>query len=108
MAGRYVERRGWETRVLRSPEGRRAIRGFANSYKDAVVENVPVRDGDLQQWYEETGRVRSGKLSLGTPTMEYSTGVSIWHIIEYGSRNNPPYRTLTRAAERLGLIWKGR
>lgn len=104
---RYVERRGWETRVLRSPEGRRAIRGFANQYKDSVVENVPVRSGFLQDWYESTGRVRSGKLVGGAPSMTYSTGVNIWHIIEYGSVKNPPYRVLTRAAEQLGLKWEG-
>jgi hypothetical protein len=108
MAGRYVERRGWETRVLRSPEGRRAIRGYANQYKDAVVENVPVRDGDLQDQYSASGRVRSGKLVGGVPSMEYWTGVHIWHIIEYGSIKNPPYRTLTNAALDLGLKWEGR
>jgi hypothetical protein len=28
---------------------------------------------------------------------------AIWHIIEFGSRNNPPYAPLRRAAEALGI-----
>jgi hypothetical protein len=30
---------------------------------------------------------------------------AIWHIIEFGSVNNPPYRPLTAAAERSGLTF---
>jgi hypothetical protein len=108
VSGRYVERRGWETRVFRSPEGRRAIRALANNYKDEVVVSVPVKDGDLQDQYSASGRVRSGHLSFGTPTMEYWTGVYIWHIIEYGSVNNPPYAVLRRAAESAGLHFEGK
>jgi hypothetical protein len=107
MSERYVEARGWETRVLRSPEGRVAIRGLANKMKDEIAQNVPVKDGDLQAWYERTARVRSGKLYLGTPSMEYSTGVNIWHIIEYGSVKNPPYAPMRRGAEAAGLAWAG-
>lgn len=29
---------------------------------------------------------------------------SIWHILEFGSVNNPPYRPLTRAVESVGLV----
>lgn len=28
---------------------------------------------------------------------------SVWHLIEFGSVNNPPYRPVTRAAQNLGL-----
>lgn len=108
MTARYVPVRGWETRVLRSPPGRAAIRGLANTMKDEIAQNVPIRDGDLQAWYESTARVRSGKLYLGTPSMEYSTGVSIWHIIEYGSVKNPPYAPMRRGALAAGLAWAGR
>lgn len=108
MAGRYVERVGWERSVLRSPEGRAAIRKFGNEYKEAVVANVPIRTGWLQEQYESTGRVTSGKLDLGTPTAKYSTGVHIWHIIEYGSIKNPPYAVLRRAAGELGLAFEGK
>jgi hypothetical protein len=31
---------------------------------------------------------------------------SIWHIMEFGSINNPPYRPLTTGAERIGLEFK--
>lgn len=28
---------------------------------------------------------------------------SVWHLIEFGSQNNPPYRPITRAAQNAGL-----
>ena len=94
--------------MLRQPEGRAAIRKFANEYKDAVPENVPVRTGELAAEYEATGRVRSGRLLYGTPTGEYWTGVHIYHIIEYGSIKNPPYAPLRKTADELHLPWEGR
>jgi hypothetical protein len=94
--------------MLRNPEGRAAIRKFANEYKDAVVENVPIRTGELQDEYEASGRVRSGHLLYGTPTMQYWTGVHIYHIIEWGSIKNPPYAPLRRTADSLGLAWEGK
>jgi hypothetical protein len=107
MPSHYDENPGWEKKVLRSPEGRATIRGVANLYKDAVIPMVPVKDGELQAQYEKTGRVRSGKLFYGAPSMLYVTGVHIYHIIEWGSVNNPPYGPLRRAAAVLGLDWKG-
>ncbi len=107
MPSHYDENRGWEKKVLRSPEGRATIRGVANLYKDAVLPNVPVHDGELQARYESTGRVTSGKLFYGAPSMKYTTGVHIWHIIEYGSVNNPPYGPFRRTAAVLGLHWNG-
>ena len=104
----YVENPGWEAKLLRNPQGRAALRAVANTYKDHVAHNVPVHTGDLQGWYEETGRVRSGKLSYGVPTMEYWTGVHIYHIIEWGSIHNPPYAPLRRTSDELGLKWSGR
>lgn len=32
---------------------------------------------------------------------------SFWHLEEFGSANNPPYRTLTNAANTLGISAKG-
>lgn len=39
----------------------------------------------------------------GIPAGYFGSTSSIWHIIEYGSINNPPYRPLTSGAERVGL-----
>ena len=114
MSARYVEKRGWQTRVLRNPEGRAAIRAFANDYKAAVPGNVPIHTGELQAQYEKTGRVRSGPLDLGTPTMRYSVapknedGIPLAGIIEYGSVKSPPYAPLRRTADELGLHWEGK
>jgi hypothetical protein len=30
----------------------------------------------------------------------------VWHLIEFGSINNPPYRPLTRAAQHAGLTFR--
>jgi len=108
VSGHYIANPRWEVETLRSPEGRSILRGIANDYKDVVPTNVPVKDGDLAAWYEETGRVKSGKLSAGLPTMQYVTGVSIYHIIEWGSVKNIPYSPLRRTATELNLTWEGR
>jgi len=108
MAGRYVSNPRWEVETLRSTEGRAVLRGIANDYKDELPTQVPIKTGELATWYEETGRVRSGKLSAGLPTMQYSTGVNIYHIIEWGSVKNPPYAPLRRTAVALNLKWIGR
>ena len=42
----------------------------------------------------------------GAAAAAFGSRSSIWHILEFGSVNNPPYRPLTRAAERVGLRFK--
>lgn len=114
MAGRYRENRGWERATLRSPEGRSALRGIANEYKAAVIGNVPVKTGFLQDQYIATARVRSGKLSAGLPTMRLSVAprnednIPLWSIIEYGSVKNMPYAPLRRGADEVGLQFDGK
>lgn len=39
----------------------------------------------------------------GVVSAWFGSSSSIWHIIEFGSVNNPPYRPLTSAAEAIGL-----
>lgn len=38
----------------------------------------------------------------GVPEVPVVTMDSLWHVIEYGSINNPPYRPATRAALNAG------
>lgn len=39
----------------------------------------------------------------GTLRATFGSTSSFYHLEEFGSRNNPPYRTLTNAANALGL-----
>lgn len=42
----------------------------------------------------------------GVAVVPVFTTDGIWHIIEYGSINNPPYRPATKAAQNAGLELK--
>lgn len=39
----------------------------------------------------------------GVAVANVSTDDSFWHLIEFGSSNNPPYRPATKAAESNGV-----
>ena len=114
MSGRYVANPVWERQTLRSPEGRAALRGITNEFKVAVIENVPVKTGFLQDQYIATTRVRSGRLNAGLPTMRLSVAprnednIPLWGIIEYGSIKNLPYAPLRRGADEVGLKFNGK
>lgn len=53
----------------------------------------------------EVDRIAVGDVTI-TPTGPQQAILwdsSFWHLIEFGSANNPPYRVLTRAAQNQGL-----
>ena len=42
----------------------------------------------------------------GIPEVPFGSSSSTWHLREFGSVNNPPYRPLTRAVEAVGLEFR--
>ena len=99
-SGYYVARPGWSGKVMRSPKGRAVVYAAAGALRDSVESFIPVRTGETVDEEDLTVRRRT---SHGLPAARIITHSSIWHIIEYGSVNNPPYRPFARGADALGF-----
>jgi hypothetical protein len=63
----------------------------------AIPEYVPVHEGVAVRTY------RPSLTKLGAGRVVVGVHSPFWHFIEYGTRFNPPYRPIQRAAESLGL-----
>lgn len=107
MPSRYVENPGWQIRVLKDPLARAAIKYAAASTLKSINANTPVVTGEYQAYWEETTKVRSSQSADFTASAKIETSDAIWHIIEYGSVNNPPYAPIRRGVEANGLRWAG-
>lgn len=71
-----------------------------------------------REWERGDPRQKSGghqppKIEVGPPGRDDGVAVvpvftndSIWHLVEFGSANNAPYRPATRAAHAAGLELK--
>jgi hypothetical protein len=63
----------------------------------AIPEKVPVSEGVAVRTYRPSvARMGIGRVVVGIHS-------PFWHFIEYGTRWNPPYRPIQRAAESIGL-----
>lgn len=70
----------------------------------AAEQAAPV--GRYAPHYRDTiGSTPGEATSDGAKATFYSSS-SVWHIVEYGSVNNPPYRPLTRGALAIGVDFK--
>ncbi len=107
MSSRYVENPGWTIRVLKTPQARALIKGVATATLASITANTPIRTGEYQIYWEDTTKVRSLR-SAGGAAAQITTSDAIWHIIEYGSVNNPPYAPIRRGVIEMGLHWEGR
>ena len=107
MPSRYVENPGWQIRVLKDPLARAAIRYAAASTLKSITANTPVVTGEYQAYWEESAKVRSSQSADFTSSAKIVTGDAIWHIIEFGSVNNPPYAPIRRGVIAAGLRWNG-
>ena len=75
----------------------------------AMLTKLAKRGGDIA---ESTQRLsnRKGDITVTPARKEgdslratFGSTSSFWHLEEFGSSNNPPYRTLTNALNRLGV-----
>jgi hypothetical protein len=91
MSFRFIENPLWVAEVLSEPQAQAVRDHFAGQAKDQIISVDP--EGDEGQW--------------STDGPNIVTDSSIWHIIEYGSVNNPPYAPIRRGVEAAGLKWVG-
>lgn len=68
----------------------------ANIYKPEIERVAPLGSGSVKFRDTISVHVQGGEVAVATDD-------PFWHLLEYGSVNNPPYRPFTAAAENLGL-----
>ena len=91
--------------LFQTNEARAFVAGTAVKCAKAANEAAPVgASGDTSHSYEAFG----SEIRDGVATSYFGTRSSIWHIIEFGSVNNPPYRPMTKAVDRVGLKFEPR
>lgn len=103
----FIETPGWQYRALSGAEGEACIHQATEAVRTAIIENVPVRTGQYQMTFERGLSEEHTRGDRGTPAEQLVTGSSIWHIIEFGSRNNMPYAPMRRGVEQAGMRWEG-
>lgn len=91
-------------RLLSSPDAERHLTD--------VAERI-AKDWERLDPRSNPGGHEPPKIDVGSPQRDrgvamvpVSTPDGIWHIIEYGSVNNPPYRPATKAAQNAGVEQK--
>lgn len=89
------------------------------SSPQAVSHAAARARGIQQEWQRNDPRNNPGgheppEISVGAAQRDSHgamvpvfTDDPIWHIIEYGSANNPPYRPATKAAQNAGVRFEG-
>ena len=75
------------------------LRESAEIIGESIVEQVPVVRGVMKASYSPT--VRKG----GDETRLYP-GSPMWHWMEYGTANNPPYRPIERGVQATGCRYE--
>lgn len=68
-----------------------------------VAEQLAEGTKDAMRPFSKTGEFED---SIEASAGRAGTTSHIWHIIEYGSRNNPAYAPFRRAVRALGLRFK--
>ncbi len=109
MSGKYIENPAWVGQLMRTEKPKLVLYAFAEAYVKTASRNVPVHTGATQEDFDSNKILK--KSSHGFPLMEVNFRGNdyphIWHIIEYGSVNNPAYAPLRKGAEGVGLSWQG-
>lgn len=90
-------------RLFRTQEARHLVERAADACARAANEAAPVgATGETSRSYEGFG----SEIVDGVATAYFGSRSSIWHIIEFGSVNNPAYRPMTKGVERVGLKYR--
>jgi hypothetical protein len=88
--------------MLRAPEAVAATQAAAEACVQAAKQTNP----------ERTGRSSSQIATFQTTEIDgaaatyFGSSSPIWHILEFGSVKNPPFRALTTACERVGIEFR--
>jgi hypothetical protein len=81
--------------LLSSEEAKAFVEHAATEGAKAAAELTPAHE------LKDKMRVTEVTVEDGVATCAFWCDSPIWHIIEFGSKNNPPYRPMTAAAERV-------
>jgi hypothetical protein len=92
--------------LFRGPEPKAVLYLYAKEYQHNVLESIPVHYGTGQEIFESTSKLYR-RTSHGRPQVRVTTGDSLYHLLEWGSVNNPPYAPFRKGAEATGLLWFG-
>jgi predicted ArsR family transcriptional regulator len=91
-------------RLGHSAAVRRVLQDRADDLAAAVQRATPKRTGRTA----ETVRATAGVNADGEPVGRVYSTSRIWHLIEFGSKNNPAYAPMRTAAEQAGYKVKDR
>lgn len=83
---------------MEAPGMRVAIAAKTAQIARSTEANTPHRTGAARRSIGS-----SASLAGGTPVGRVFSTHPFWHLIEFGSINNPAYRPMTRAARASGL-----
>lgn len=89
-------------RVLNEPPAAAALHGRADR---AVTEAKATGPRNPRHHTHVIDAISVGDTRTGPDgaTVDIDWGSSVWYLIEFGSKNNQPYRPVTRAAQNAGL-----
>jgi hypothetical protein len=106
MGFRFIPDKAGIREVLRDAEVGRFITRKASDAADAARTHAPVGSGVGAGGYEDSIDYTPAKLELdGWRAEVYSDDIA-WHLVEFGSINNPPYRPLMRGVRDAGLDYE--
>lgn len=106
--GLYIENEDALRELLTGEAAMLAVINAALAGKEQAKQFQPDRTGDhdlriFAGGYEE--RVWEGT-DVPAATCYFGSFSGTWHLMEYGSAHNPPFRPLTQAAEAIGLDYR--
>jgi hypothetical protein len=88
--------------LLSTPEAMAAVKADADTVAQRAADIMAGIGEGTEAAYYYAGDPYIDP-ATGTARCDAGSTSSIWHIIEYGSVNNPAYRPLTTAVESLGI-----
>lgn len=77
------------------------VTGFVNKNAQRVLQNAKA-DGSVDVEYRASLSMTPAVVGSDEPAKVHSDS-PFWHLFEFGSINNPPYRPLTNAVRDAGL-----
>lgn len=81
------------------PETKAMVEDAAEEGLKHAKAHAPFKTGE----YLDSLEVWSASLVDGKWQAAFGSTSSDWHFVEFGTATNAPYRTLTRAAESIGI-----
>lgn len=100
---RFTQDRAGIARLMRGREIGHHVDRAAQAAADAARAHAPVGPGLGSGSYEDSIRAEPARLGPDGWSAELVSDDPFWHLIEFGSVNNPPYRPLTRGTQDAGL-----